>query len=271
MKKITYLVLFFIFFIIIIILLIIVGKFKNKIQADKNNIKSEINYNNKTNNVMIEKVKITTDDGVEIIGDLYFNKESKYAGILIHMMPADRKSFRDLALKLLENGYSSIAIDLRGHGESTKSIRGILDYTKFSNKEHQDYIFDLRTASNFLKDKGFREKNQFLIGASIGANLSLQFISQKPEIKAAILLSPGKNYKDIEIEKFLDKSIENKILIVLSKEDIQSYNSFDIFKEKTPSSTILTYEGKHHGTDLLKAYPELTLHIINFLKERLFD
>jgi dienelactone hydrolase len=250
-----------------------VGKFKTKIEADKNNssnnkINNEISYNNKT---MIKKVKITTEDGVEIIGDFYFNKESKYAGILVHMMPSDRKSLKELANKLLENGYSSIAIDLRGHGESINSTKGILDYTKFSDKEHQDSIFDLRAASNFLKDEGFPEKNQFLIGASIGANLSLQFVSQRPEIKAVVLLSPGKNYRNIEIDKFLDKNIENKILVVLSKEDKQSYNSYEIFKEKTPSSTILVYEGGHHGTDLLKVYPDLTQSIVNFLKERLIE
>ncbi len=217
----------------------------------------------------VEKVEFTTEDGVEIIGDFYEVPDSKYAGILIHMMPANRKSFRELALKLKETGYSVLAIDLRGHGESINSTKGLLDYREFSDEEHQASIYDIKSASKFLESKGFPITNQFLIGASIGANLSLQFLSLNNEIKCAVLLSPGLDYRGIKLENYLKKELGEKLLVIVTKEDLQSYSSINKIKEITPSSTILEYPGNAHGTDILNQYSELYDKIIFFLKEKL--
>ncbi len=218
---------------------------------------------------LFEKIKFTTEDGVEIVGDYYENKDSKYAGILIHMMPADKSSFKDLASKLKSAGYTLLAIDLRGHGESINSTKGLLDYKRFTDQEHQSSIYDIKSASSFLESKGFPIEKQFLIGASIGANLSLQFLSMNPKIKAAILLSPGLNYRGIKIEDFLKKELGDKLLVIVTKGDAQSYPSVNKIKEIAPSSTILEYQGDSHGTDILKQFPEIYDKIIFFLKEKL--
>jgi len=217
----------------------------------------------------IGKVKFTTEDGVEIIGDFYEVNTSKYGGILIHMMPSDRKSWKDLALKLKESGYSVLAIDLRGHGESINSTKGLLDYKKFSNEEHQASIYDIKAASKFLESKGYPITNQFLIGASIGANLSLQFLSLNNDLKCAILLSPGLDYRGIKLENYLRKELGEKLLVITTKEDLQSYPSINKIKEIAPSSTILEYPGNAHGTEILNQFPELYDKIIFFLKEKL--
>ena len=43
------------------------------------------------------------------------------------MMPATKESFHQLAEEFQNIGYESIAIDLRGHGESDKGSESILD------------------------------------------------------------------------------------------------------------------------------------------------
>lgn len=215
----------------------------------------------------IKVVSFETEDGIRIVADYYQSPNSKFAGILIHMMPSDRKSFADLAKKLQEAGYSALAIDLRGHGESINSAKGLLNYKNFTDEEHQTSIYDLKAASEFLKKEGFSIENQFLIGASIGANLSLQFLSQNPNIKAVILLSPGINYRGIKIEEFLKKDFGEKILVIIGQKDIQSISSAELFKKNTPSSTIYLLDTKDHGTDLLNN--DLIEKIILFLKEKL--
>ncbi|GIW66165.1 MAG: hypothetical protein KatS3mg095_0063 [Candidatus Parcubacteria bacterium] len=233
--------------------------------------KSKIDFSKNNESTKMKKVSIFTDDGVEVIGDYYYINGSKFAGILIHMMPSDKGSMKKLAEILNANGYSALAIDLRGHGESINSTKGKLNYRNFSDKEHQDSIFDIKAASKFLEKEGFNIKNQFLIGASIGANLSLQFISQNRDIKAAVLISPGKNYRGLIIEDFLDKDLENRILIITSKNDTQSYSSLDVFNLKTPSATKIIYNDDLHGTYIFDKHHELYQKIINFLKEKLIE
>lgn len=215
----------------------------------------------------VEVVSFETEDGVKILADYYRFPKSKFAGILVHMMPADRKSFNNLAKELQKAGYSVLAIDLRGHGESINSTNGFLNYKNFTDEEHQASIYDLKAGSEFLKNEGFPIENQFLIGASIGANLSLQFLSQNKNLKAVVLLSPGVNYRGIKIEEFLEKSLEDKILVIIGKKDFQSIDSLELFKKNTPSSTIYLLETNAHGTDLLNQ--KMIEKIIFFLKEKL--
>ncbi len=262
MKK-TLFILITIIIVFIIIIYYLSYLIKNKITITEDQI------NNKE--FIERKVKIFTEDGVEIIGDYYYVPKSKFAGILVHMMPTDRKSLKEMAKILNTNGYSALAIDLRGHGESVNSSKGRLDYRNFSNQEHQNSILDIKAASRFLENEGYSLKNQFLIGASIGANLSLQFLSQNQDIKAAVLISPGRNYRDIEIENFLNKDLENKILVISSKQDSQSFNSLEIFNLKTPSATLIIYEGNLHGTNIFNKYPDLYQKIINFLRDKLIE
>lgn len=87
---------------------------------------------------MKEKVNLKTTDGITIVSNLYRSEaDPQKAVVLLHMMPATKESWYELAEKLTSNGFMVIAPDLRGHGESTES--GSLDYTKFKANDHQKH------------------------------------------------------------------------------------------------------------------------------------
>ena len=109
------------------------------------------------------------------------------------MMPAAKESWNDLAEIFCGAGYESIAIDLRGHGESVfnGSMRE-LNYRNFSDKEHQKSILDLEAAVDFLiKEQKAAPAQISFVGASIGANLSLQYVSEHPNSKRPSCSRPG--------------------------------------------------------------------------------
>jgi alpha-beta hydrolase superfamily lysophospholipase len=72
----------------------------------------------------VQKISFVTKDGVTIVANYYPNKSAKFAGILVHMRPKTKESFDNLAKFLQNQGYALLAIDLRGHGESTESVKG---------------------------------------------------------------------------------------------------------------------------------------------------
>ena len=64
------------------------------------------------------KTTIHTIDGVALIGEWTLPAGATTAALLLHMMPATRQSWRGLVQALSAANIASLAIDLRGHGES---------------------------------------------------------------------------------------------------------------------------------------------------------
>lgn len=216
-----------------------------------------------------KKVNFITKDGVNIVGNYYFNKEAKFAGILIHQRPLTKESLNNLAKFLNKEGYAVLAIDLRGHGESQESIFGKLNYNKFTPQEEKESIKDIEAASLFLEKEGFSKEKQFLVGASIGANLSFQFLSENPQIKGVILISPGLNYRGIILENFKREGLGNKIFVVVALDDKEALQGARNIKSWYPEVIYLEYPFGGHGINLFKIHQDLQERILNWLREKL--
>src|SRR3989338_6181878 len=156
----------------------------------------------------MRKIFLTTKDGVKIAANLYPAESPKGWIVFSHMMPAVKESWNDLAEEFCGAGHESIAIDLRGHGESVSSgLARELNYRNFSEEDHQKSILDLEATADFLiKEREAAAGKISFVGASIGANLSLQYISEHPEFKTAVLLSPGLDYRGVKTEPLAKNS-----------------------------------------------------------------
>jgi len=118
--------------------------------------------------------------------------------LLLHMMPATKESWNDFASIIQKNGYAALAIDLRGHGESTDMKGNRLDYREFKDEEHRSSMNDIASAKEFLAGKSEVDLSRIAIaGASIGANLALWQASIDKDVRLIMLLSPGLNYRGI--------------------------------------------------------------------------
>ena len=120
----------------------------------------------------METINLKTFDGIDLAADYYEAKKPIMAAVYAHMMPAAKESWRDLAEYLAQNGISGLAIDLRGHGQSTLGPDG---YKSFKPADHQESTFDLSAAAEFLHSLGhsFKHEKIIFIGASIGANSTI--------------------------------------------------------------------------------------------------
>lgn len=203
---------------------------------------------------MSEVVTFETQDSFRIAGD-YYPGGGRRGVILLHMMPADRKSWVAFAAKLQQSGFSVLAIDLRGHGASQGGPSG---YRRFSDLEHQASKFDVDAAAGFLKERGIRELH--LVGASIGANLALEYAVNHQEVRTAILLSPGLNYHGIETESLLGRIRDDQsVMFVASEEDVESYDAVSLFAGELPerdSRKITILKNMGHGTVILERNPK---------------
>ncbi len=219
------------------------------------------------------QITIKTNDGVIIVGDFENPSGASHAVILLHMMPANRHSFKEFCGSLNKIGIATVAIDLRGHGQSINAIHDTnknitLDYKKFSDKEHQASRLDVDGVMNFLKGKGFEEKSISFVGASIGANLSLDALIRYKDTQRALLLSPGLDYRGIKTLGLINQlSEQQKAWLISGEQDTYSMESVHTLHQKNPTQTKLsTFPTDAHGTNLFALYPNLIAECTGYFR-----
>ncbi len=171
------------------------------------------------------------------------------------MMPATKESYASFQEALVAAGVSSLAIDFRGHGESVLGPnRQKLEYKQFSDAEHQAKYRDIEAAIAYLADTYQATSDRVvLVGASIGANLALQYLAAHAEVPGAILLSPGLNYHEIPSMSFTQSLTRDRnILLIAAEDDPESAAAVDKLAERSLAKTdVILLKAGGHGTDVL--------------------
>jgi dienelactone hydrolase len=140
------------------------------------------------------------------------------------MLGHNRNDWNDFASTLSNksNGYAVLSIDLRGHGESTASQNGntILSFQSSTPNDFNKMVLDVKAAKQFLiTQKNINPNNVAIVGASIGANVALNYAAASdPSIKAAVLLSPGLDYKGVTTSNTI-KQYKGPIYIATAGKD----------------------------------------------------
>lgn len=207
-----------------------------------------------------EKISLTSSDNQKIAANFYDAPGARGWLLLTHMMPATKESWNVFAGEMANDGYSSIAIDLRGHGESQGGPDG---YKQLSDAGHMEGIHDLESALDFLKSRGAVPGKTAVIGSSIGANLSLQFLSAHPEIAKGIFLSAGLNYHGVATEETAKKmSIGQSVILVSSKDDDGNAEENQLLYKALPekmNKRLIIFEHGGHGNNMFSASGEMDL------------
>ncbi len=212
----------------------------------------------------VKKVSFTAEDGVAIVGNYWSGSDT--AVLLLHMMPATKESWNDFADALNKEGMTVLAIDLRGHGESIKQGSNTLNYIQFSDEQHQASIKDVEAAVGFLKQNG--SNTIYIAGASIGANLALQYQANHLEVKKTILLSAGLNYRGVLTQPSASalSSDQAVFLIAGTKDDSAADMANQLASSIKGPKQVKIYDTSAHGTDLFNVDPNLISTLVDWLK-----
>ncbi|EKD33044.1 MAG: Alpha/beta hydrolase fold protein [uncultured bacterium] len=215
---------------------------------------------------MSERVILTTTDHIKIIGDYYETPGANKFAILLHMMPATKESWKVFAEKLSKAGFSALAIDERGHGEST--MDGTLDYRRFGDEEQQAKIHDVEAAFEFLKSKGASESVTILVGASIGANLTIQFLAEHSGVLSGVAMSPGLDYRGVKTDGFIRQlGPSQRIMLVASDDDDRdsAASTHELHSLNLAQTVLVEKTGAGHGTTMFERDPGLMDEVIEWL------
>jgi pimeloyl-ACP methyl ester carboxylesterase len=103
-------------------------------------------------------IRYTMSDGVTLVAEAW-GKETDPPIIFAHGGGQTRYAWSNVAKRVADLGWRSIAVDLRGHGES--------DWSKDSNYHHDRYAEDLREIARSLPSP------PVIVGASLGGNSAM--------------------------------------------------------------------------------------------------
>lgn len=133
-----------------------------------------------------EVVRIAGPAGPEIAGWFVPGQPQMGGVLLVHGIRADRRYMVDRASVLQRAGYSTLLIDLQGHGET----RG--DHITFGHLEAKD----VEAASRFLRER-VPDRSLAVVGVSLGG--------------AAVLLAPGPLPFDAAVLEAVYPTIESAV------------------------------------------------------------
>jgi pimeloyl-ACP methyl ester carboxylesterase len=227
------------------------------VYAQKNNATSTTDNNGQT-------ITFLTDDGISIVGTYYHPSNAVNnttttttpAVILLHMLGRDRSTWNTFASTLSQKeGYAVLSIDLRGHGESIKQSDGnTISFQSFTADNYNKMVLDVKAAKQFLiTNKHVNPNNISIIGASIGANIAINYAAMDPTIKSVVLLSPGLNYRGVSTEQAITKyKNHHSVYIAATEGDSEAADSSKILCEKINcDGNLKMYSGSSsHGTNM---------------------
>ena len=210
-----------------------------------------------------QRVSFRTSDGVTIAATWYEpSVRPAPAVILVHMLGRSRRDWDSLAPRLAGSGIGALALDLRGHGESSGTAPG---------EDHSAMVRDIEAARRHLATRSDVQHSRIgLAGASLGANLAALEAAADSNVASLALLSASLDYRGLRIEAAVRKYGSRPILLVVSDEDGYARRTAeDLKKAGGGIREVLMLSAAGHGTNMLGRSPDLAPALVAWFQRTL--
>jgi dienelactone hydrolase len=211
-----------------------------------------------------QRVTIRTDDGFSLAATWYEAGARAPAVILVHMLHKSRRDWDAVASSLASQGIAALAIDLRGHGESSGPA------PEGETADYSVLVRDVIAARHYLSSRGDQPSHLGIAGASIGANLAVLEAAADPTVVSIALLSPSTDYRGLRIEAAMKTYAKRPALLIASDDDAYASRSVkDLQKAGTGIREALILNHAGHGTVMLGRDPDLARTLVDWFRRTL--
>ena len=210
-------------------------------------------------------VQLTTDDGVDLVGDLHPSTPTGRGAVLLHMIPPsnDRSNYPPAFIHALtERGFTVLNLDRRGAGDSSGNARDA--YTGPNGRLDAKAAWDQLLAAPC----GVVPERTVLVGASNGTTSVLDFTADpflpRP---AAIVFLTGGGYTENQtaIEANRDALATLPINFVFSTQE-RAWSAGFLADAPDPWH-FDEYDPGGHGTRMFGAAPDSVASVADWLAE----
>jgi len=209
------------------------------------NYHSNVNvYDSDMFGVESKKIELITEDSLKLVAWQVEVEQPK--GTIIFISGIHNPSvtyFFPHAQMMKNNGYSSLLIELRAHGESegNKIALGMEEY------------LDVKAGVNFLKnDEKYKDLPIIIFGVSMGGATAINSIGQIEDIDGLISLSAYSTWADVFCDNMIELGVP-KFIAELEKPFVWLYLCFDYGFDKITINPL-------NEIKKLKGRPALLMH-----------
>lgn len=197
--------------------------------------------------------------------------------LLLHKAAGNRMAYARMAEVLAENGYASLRIDLRGHGESTNVRAFDPNLSRYKDENNpavsanfeliDDGHIDIVAAIRWLEQEGKLDGAPFaVIGSSYTGEQMVIAADTIGFADAYIALAPG-NFSDASIGK-VDPSGKPWLFVRAEREMSFFDDLFEAISDGTDAE-IWVLPGSGHATDLFETNDDLEERLVDWLNTAL--
>jgi dienelactone hydrolase len=211
-----------------------------------------------------ETVSLRAADGTVLSAVWHPPSQPAPAVLLVHMLSRSHREWDQAAQALSAAGFAVLALDLRGHGESSG---GFADGLAPMQQDVQAGLDWLKARPEVLSGR------VGIAGASLGASLAVIAAASDGSVRSVALLSPGGEYRGVRCEasmrKFADRG--GAAMLVAATGDPYALRTARQFSGmgSGPRDLRVVDGTTAHGTRLLEASPELLPALVDWFRRSL--
>lgn len=196
-----------------------------------------------------QRVEITAEDGLTLVGDWYLRDGNAPTVLLLHELYTTRTSWEESIATLAGVGFNVLAVDVRGYGET----RGRINWPQA--------VHDAGLWLNWLHDvAGVRQNGISTMGSSMGSSLAIISCAQADFCRTAVALSPGWRYYGISLA---DHLTAKPTLAIYAQRDRWPALGIPRMQEAAPEMlAVHALAGNKHGMKLLEAEFETLMPLV---------
>lgn len=195
-----------------------------------------------------EAVWLKTTDGWRIAASYRLPRKGRPVVVMVHGYGAGKSEWEALRLELWKRGWGSLALDLRGDGESLSGPLGRADFRVVDAMDSwAGAQRDIEAARDFLLARKIPASRIGLMGASLGANLAAAVWARAPGLGFLALLSPGDDYRGVRLERRL----KGRRLVAAAPSDPYAFQSLVGYRALADGTETLEAR-RGHGAQMLE-------------------
>lgn len=220
------------------------------------------------------EVRFDAEDGVTVVGELRPAADASAPLIvLVHQLSTNRAEWAPLLERLREGApVATLAIDMRGHGESTERGDDAVSWQDFETEDWMRVPDDVRAAVDHVREhESLSPSRVILVGSSIGSSAVIVAAADEPTVHAVVALSPGRAYRGVDAMNPLTRLGDRPLLAVASRDETAARETAEQMGTIAPGGRTVLVEGDRHGVAMFTSDPTSLDAVVDFLRVQTSD
>lgn len=181
--------------------------------------------------------------------------------VVVHDWGSSLQNWEKISRQLQEYGFGVILFNVRGHGGASTA------YYYLSDEQIGGMKMDVSLALAFARSRAGGAVH--LLGTGLGANLAVAVAAEEGGVDKMVAISPGLNYRGIDIRGAVKELAQENLLMVASQEDVYSiYTIRELERELEGQSQSRLLNNAGHGVWILMRQPASIEMIARWLVRR---